>query len=80
MIGVTFRCGHSQKVDPDKTPSPQCATCGDRQVARVSNAPAPRFVGHVRGPSAQTRRMEPIAVRVAKAGPLPLKAESAHGE
>lgn len=73
---VRFRCGHAQGVDPDKTPSPRCEACGETVVARVLDAPAPRFVGHARGPSAVTRYLEPVPVRLATAGPLTVRAES----
>jgi hypothetical protein len=65
-LSVEFRCGHMQRVDPDKTPSPICGECGDRQVARVIQARMPRFTGHVRGPMAETKALGPQAVQVAQ--------------
>lgn len=50
-VAVTFRCGHKATVTG--TAAPMCA-CGDTVVSRC-NAPAPRFTGHVRGPSATYR-------------------------
>jgi hypothetical protein len=70
---VKFRCGMTQPVDPDKTPSPVCGHCGTSVIARVLEARAPRFTGTVTGPHADTRRLEPMAVNLAEKGPLTLK-------
>lgn len=71
-VTLEFRCGHREKVDPDKTPSPQCLQCGETRIARTIGVRAPRFVGLVRGPLAQTTRLQAIPVDVART-PLPLK-------
>lgn len=71
MIAILYKCGHHQKVDPDKTMSPVCH-CGERQIGRTLNAPAPRFTGAASGPLAHTRAIEAMDV----SGPMqttPLK-------
>jgi hypothetical protein len=52
IVAVTFACGHRGHAD-GKT-APVCRLCGETLVSRC-HAPAPRFVGHVRGPSATYR-------------------------
>lgn len=49
LITLYFACGHSREVDGDGTAT--CA-CGETRIARV-DAPAPRFIGHARGPCAE---------------------------
>ena len=75
---VIFRCGTSQKVDPDKTPSPICGHCGTHVIARVEGARMPRFTGTCTGPYADTKRLDPIAVNLAQT-PLVLKANEPKG-
>lgn len=60
-MDLLFRCGHSMRVDPDKVSSPVCA-CGERQIARALNAPAPRFRGVASGPLVTPVSLPPIAV------------------
>ncbi len=72
---VLFRCGTLQLVDPDKTPSPVCAHCGTRDISRTVGARTPRFLGVASGPYAETRRMDAVAVSLAKT-PLSLKPET----
>lgn len=76
MIAILFRCGHQQRVDPDKTMSPACVTCGETIIARALDAAAPRFTGHARGPLVETKALEPIAVSLATVA-LKLKPEGA---
>lgn len=77
MIAILFKCGHHQKVDPDKTMSPVCH-CGERQIARTLNAPAPRFTGAASGPLAHTKAIDAMDVSgLMQTKPLKLKD---HGE
>lgn len=71
-LRLKFRCGHSAAIDVDKTPTPVCPDCGNRSVAHVVNAPTPRFRGVVRGPHAQTVRLEAMAVNLASGQAQPL--------
>lgn len=64
---LRFRCGHSARIDPDKTPTPVCA-CGERRIARVLDAPAPRFTGVATGPHAVTRDLPAMAVSLTTKG------------
>lgn len=69
---VIFACGHEQRVNPDKTPSPLCGACGERKIARVRNVGAPRITGCASGPCVTRRDLEPMRVNLAEK-PLPLK-------
>ena len=68
-IRLEFACGHTQPHAPESDVVAICVTCGERRVRHVQ-APAPRFRGLVKGPSATTTVLEPIAVPVAPGGPL----------
>lgn len=46
---VTFKCGHTLKVERDVKTAPRCQQCGERVVARVSDA-MPTFKGACSGP------------------------------
>ena len=61
QIDVVFLCGCDGAVDPDKVSSPSCPVHRAR-VARTVNAPAPRIVGHARGPLVQTKNLGAIDV------------------
>lgn len=67
-----MKCGHDLAVNPDKVPSPVC-WCGERQVARTLGAPAPRIVGHARGPQVESKHLGPKEVDVTTDGPLVLE-------
>ena len=71
-LQLKFACGHASQVDVDKTPTPICGACGCKRVAHVINAPAPRFRGVVRGPHAETVRLEAMAVNLATGTAQPL--------
>jgi hypothetical protein len=71
-LTILFRCGHRASIDVDKMPSPVCGLCGDRQVARVLDAPVPRFTGVAVGPHVTTQALEAVAVSLAES-PLRLK-------
>lgn len=58
MITVEFACGHRRDVDGDST---RTCLCGETRIARV-DAPAPRFVGHARGPCADYKDLPAQAV------------------
>lgn len=73
MVGLLFRCGHVNQVNPDKVASPACLRCGETRIARTVKAPPPRIVGHGRGPLVTAARLEAIPVKLAPAGPLRLK-------
>lgn len=60
-VRLLFRCGHDRPVNPDKEPSPRC-WCGERRIARTLDAPAPRIVGHARGPCVESKYLGPIDV------------------
>lgn len=49
---ITFKCGHSMKVPRDVKSATPCAECGERIVARVSDA-TPTFKGSCTGPLVQ---------------------------
>lgn len=61
MITLLMRCGHDIAIDPDKVTSPSC-WCGERVVARPLSAPAPRIVGHARGPLVEGKYLGPTAL------------------
>lgn len=47
---VKFKCGHREiEVAADVAVPPKCPECGERIVARVSNA-TPKFRGACKGP------------------------------
>lgn len=78
-IEVTFDCGHRVEVPLNPDSAPVCA-CGERRIRR-SFAPAPRFRGAVLPAGCGTpANLEPQAVSVAAAGPLPLKEGTRHGD
>lgn len=58
LIRLDFACGHEVEVDGEAQPT--CA-CGETRIVRV-HAPAPRFVGHARGPCADYRDLPAQAV------------------
>lgn len=47
MVTVRFACGHQHDVD--SATAPQCKTCGETRVQRVT-APKPVFRGSCSGP------------------------------
>jgi len=69
---IRFRCGHDEPIDPDKTINPACSQCGEKRIAFTIDAPAPRFVGHARGPLVNEKHLGATAVNLAKT-PLVLK-------
>lgn len=71
---IIFRCGHTDAWD-GKSSSPRCTTCGNAQVARVSNMPPPRFRGVATGPFAETVPLQAIAVDLSTKDAVPLKLE-----
>ena len=75
MITVKFACGHSISVAENAAWQPKCETCHELRVSRVY-ARAPRFVGTVSGPYAQTKGLAPGTVNVAPGGSLTLKQEN----
>lgn len=58
-VRALFACGHEQAIDPAKVPV--CVRCGQTRVVRCA-APAPSFVGHVRGPVATWKDLGPATV------------------
>ncbi len=58
VITLYFACGHARETDGDGAAT--CA-CGETRIVRV-DAPAPRFVGHARGPCAEYRDLPAQAV------------------
>ena len=58
MITIQFVCGHEKIVDGAMPP---VCLCGETKIARVT-APPPQFVGHVTGPHATFKELEPQAV------------------
>lgn len=71
---LLFRCGHQGKHKDGQ--EPLCPECGCRSIARVLNAPAPRFVGMATGPHVRTTAMDP-ATPVIGESPLKLRQEKA---
>lgn len=71
---LLFRCGHQGRHKDGH--EPVCAECGTRGIARVVQAPAPRFVGLATGPHATTRALDPAVVRIGQT-PLTLRQETA---
>jgi hypothetical protein len=69
-IRVRFRCGHEGTVAINAASTPVCA-CGETVIARTF-ARAPRFVGAVSGPYAETKSVDPGVVRLTDT-PLILK-------
>lgn len=58
MVTITFRCGHTVRVDPAAR-RPVCH-CGEL-VRRSVTAPAPRFTGTAaRGPLVVARMVTPL--------------------
>ena len=72
MITVTFACGHRLSVADNTGWQPRCEICQDNRVSRV-HARAPRFVGTVSGPYAESKGLAPGVVNVAPGGSLTLK-------
>lgn len=70
MITVTFQCGHQKQASGSE--EQLVCSCGESRIAQV-DAPAPRFVGHARGPHAEYKPLEAIPVTFAK------KEEKANG-
>lgn len=64
-IEVEFACRHRQSVDSEQPPV--CVVCGESRVARVLNAPAPRFTGCATGPHVVTAALPAIAITVGTA-------------
>lgn len=58
---LLMRCDHVIDVDPNKCAAPAC-WCGEAIVARPLDAPAPRIVGHARGPHVDSTFLGPIDV------------------
>lgn len=63
MITVTFACGHGFALDPSVAVAPECPTCGERRVSRVT-APAPRFTGWCSGPSAESTPLPAVPIAI----------------
>lgn len=61
---VRFVCGHSVSVDAAKAHSPVCA-CGEQRVARVLDAPLPRFRGVASGPLVEQANLPAVPVSFA---------------
>ena len=57
-ITIDFACGHQTEVNGEARPT---CVCGETRIVRV-DAPAPRFVGHARGPCAEYRDLPAEAV------------------
>lgn len=70
---LLMKCDHVIDIDPNKVASPTCH-CGERIVARPLDAPAPRIVGHARGPLVESKFLGPTDVDVTTDGPLTLTA------
>ncbi len=75
-ITVTGRCGHDYVFTERQGLG--CPQCGETGVSDV-RASAPRFVGTVSGPHAETQALPAMAVDLAPGGPLPMPKESSHG-
>lgn len=69
---LLYRCGHIGEHREGK--EPVCVECGCQGIARVLNAPAPRFVGVATGPHVRTKAMDP-ATPVIGETPLKLRQE-----
>lgn len=72
-LRLLFRCGHEGKHREGQ--EPMCGQCGTRGIARVLNAPAPRFVGVATGPHVKTQAMDP-ATPTLRESPLTLRQET----
>lgn len=70
MMRVTFACGHTGTAATNVDTPPRCV-CGETRIVRTF-ARAPRFVGAVTGPYADTKSVEPGTVTLT-ATPLILK-------
>jgi hypothetical protein len=64
MITITFLCGHTREMTGNEA-GELCCGCGERQVTKI-DAPAPRFTGHVQGPHAEFKNLDPQPVTFEK--------------
>lgn len=55
MITIKFLCGHSRPLTGAEDRA-VCA-CGETRIDSI-DAPAPRFVGHARGPHAEYKALD----------------------
>lgn len=60
MVTVTFLCGHTRQMTGAETGDLVCG-CGERQVTKI-DAPDPHFIGHVTGPHAEFKNLDPQPV------------------
>ena len=70
---VTFACQHTQPLEQVDT-IPICRVCGERRV-QIIQAPAPRFTGICRGPSATFEALASVGVPLSESGAQPLLQE-----
>ena len=68
MIQVLFACGHNMDLDDSVSSAPVCPTCGESRISRTT-APPPRFTGWCRGPTAESKPLEPLPLQLAPKEP-----------